>query len=82
MIWCDHVEAILAQWIVRYLQPGDSDYKTLLDHFLLHDKRGKLISLYFLCLSGTSFAPRHLRCPLYHIFNFAPCVGRRSFLIV
>ena len=42
MIWCDHVEAILAQWIVRYLQPGDADYKTLLDHFLLHDKRGKL----------------------------------------
>ena len=42
MIWCDHVEAILAQWIVRYLQPGDSDDKNLLDHFLLHDKKGKL----------------------------------------
>ena len=42
MIWCDHVEAILAQWIIRYLQPGEADYKTLLDHFLLRDKRGKL----------------------------------------
>ena len=42
MIWCDHVDAILAQWIIRYLQPGDADYKILLDHFLLRDKRGKL----------------------------------------
>ena len=40
MTWEHHVEAIKAQWIVRYLQPGEAAWKHILDEFLLKNKAG------------------------------------------
>ena len=40
MTWADHVHAIQAQWIIRYLQPGEAAWKHILDEFLLKNKRG------------------------------------------
>ena len=40
MTWEHHVNAIKAQWIVRYLQPGEAAWKHILDTFLLRNKAG------------------------------------------
>ena len=40
MTWADHVHAIKTQWIIRYMQPGESAWKHILDEFLLKDKKG------------------------------------------
>jgi len=40
MTWADHVNAMKAQWIIRYVQPGDAAWKRILDGFLLTDKKG------------------------------------------
>ena len=40
MSWEEHIKAIKAQWIVRYLQPGDSAWKNVLDEFILKSTRG------------------------------------------
>jgi hypothetical protein len=40
MTWEHHVEAIKAQWIIRYLQPGEAAWKHILDEFLLKNKSG------------------------------------------
>jgi len=41
MDWATHVSSFTAQWMFRYVQPGDSSWKDLLDHFLLNSKSGK-----------------------------------------
>ena len=41
MSWTEHIKAIKArQWIVRYLQPGDSAWKNMLDEFILKSTQG------------------------------------------
>jgi hypothetical protein len=41
MTWEHHVEAVKAQWIVRYLQPGEAAWKSILDEFILKNKSGQ-----------------------------------------
>ena len=41
MDWATHVSSFLAQWVLRYIKPGDGSWKYLLDHYLLHDSRGR-----------------------------------------
>jgi hypothetical protein len=44
MNWSDHVDSFYAQWFVRYLHPGNSSWKDLVDHILLHNPgTGELI---------------------------------------
>ena len=40
MTWEHHVNAVKAQWIVRYLQPGEAAWKHILDNFVLRNKAG------------------------------------------
>ena len=35
------MEAVKAQWIVRYLQPGEAAWKQILDEFILKNKSGR-----------------------------------------
>ena len=39
MDWGEHVQAIKAQWIIRYLQPGDAAWKRILDSWILGDNK-------------------------------------------
>ena len=41
MEWRKHAEAFYALWPLRYLDPGDAAWKTLVDSFLLKDKKGE-----------------------------------------
>ena len=41
MLWSDHVKAIQAQVIMRYLHPARSAWKEILDVMLLRNKRGE-----------------------------------------
>ena len=43
MTWADHVHAIKAQWITRYLQPGEAAWKHVLDEFILKNKQGSAL---------------------------------------
>ena len=40
MPWKDHVHAVQAETILRYLHPADSDWKLVLDTMLLQDGQG------------------------------------------
>ena len=40
MEWRQHVEAFYALWPLRYVEPGDAAWKTLVDSFILMDKKG------------------------------------------
>ena len=39
MDWAIHASNFKAQWVLRYLDPSKSSYKTLIDSFILYDKR-------------------------------------------
>ena len=39
MDWGEHVKAIQAQWMIRYLQPGDAAWKRILDSWILGDNK-------------------------------------------
>ena len=39
----DHAGTFQIEWITRYVAPGEAAWKTVLDSFLLYDKRGKNI---------------------------------------
>ena len=41
MDWRTHVEAFYSLWPIRYVEPGDAAWKTLVDSFILMDKTGK-----------------------------------------
>ena len=43
MSWQDHVQASVAQWVLRYIHPADSSWKKLLDGFILRDARGDTV---------------------------------------
>ena len=43
MDWEDHAGTFQVEWITRYVAPGEAAWKTVLDSFLLYDKRGKNI---------------------------------------
>ena len=43
MDWSDHVDAVQASWILKYLHPAHSTWKTLLDAMLLKDDDGRLL---------------------------------------
>jgi hypothetical protein len=40
--WTEHVHAFQAEWILKYLHPGNAGWKDVLDAILLYDKRGNL----------------------------------------
>ena len=40
MSWKRHTEAFNAEWVLRYLHPGDAQWKELWDHILLIDDEG------------------------------------------
>lgn len=40
--WQDHANKFLAQWVIRYLQPGETNWKKILDQFLLYDRYNQL----------------------------------------
>ena len=42
MDWSDHVTGFQAEWMIRYLQPGEAAWKQIMDQFILYDKKGKL----------------------------------------
>ena len=44
MTWEHHVEAVKAQWIVRYLQPGEAAWKHILDEFILKIRQVRRLS--------------------------------------
>ena len=39
--WDSHVKAFNSQWMTRYVDPSVSQWKDLVDLFLLTDKKGK-----------------------------------------
>ena len=39
--WSAHVSSFMSQWITRYVDPAESQWKDILDSFLLRDKRGR-----------------------------------------
>ena len=41
MSWAHHAKAFYAHWIVRYVDPTESQWKTLWDTLILQDKNGK-----------------------------------------
>ena len=43
MDWEDHAGTFQVEWITRYVAPGEAAWKTVLDSFLLYDKKGKNI---------------------------------------
>ena len=40
MSWKRHTEAFAAEWVLRYLHPGDAQWKELWDHILLVSDEG------------------------------------------
>eukprot|EP00966_Prymnesium_polylepis_P088623 2050814-Prymnesium_polylepis.1 len=44
MEWRKHAEAYYALWPVRYLEPGEAAWKSLLDSFILYDKKGERLN--------------------------------------
>ena len=40
MEWADHVSSFHSIWIFKYLHPGDSAWKRILDHMLYCDHKG------------------------------------------
>jgi hypothetical protein len=42
MDWDIHATCFTAQWIIKYVDPTDAQWKTLLDHMLLTNKKGKI----------------------------------------
>jgi hypothetical protein len=40
MDWSDHVDAVLASWVLKYLHPARASWKELLDHMLFRDANG------------------------------------------
>ena len=40
MAWHEHSDAFKAEWILRYMRPGDEAWKQVLDHILLIDRDG------------------------------------------
>ena len=44
MEWRQHVEAFYALWPLRYVEPGDAAWKTLVDSFILMDKKGDQVN--------------------------------------
>ena len=40
MSWGRHASAFYAEWVLRYLHPGDAEWKQLWDHILLIDDEG------------------------------------------
>ena len=40
--WPDHAAGFQAEWMIRYLQPGEAAWKQILDQFILYDKKGKM----------------------------------------
>ena len=40
MDWSDHVDAVLASWILKYLHPAYASWKELLDYMLFRDANG------------------------------------------
>ena len=40
MSWKDHVDAVLAKWVLRYMHPAESAWKNIWDEFLLRDNKG------------------------------------------
>ena len=38
MDWSDHVDRVQASWILKYLHPAESTWKTLLDAMLFRDE--------------------------------------------
>ena len=68
MDWSDHVDAVQASWILKYLHPSQSAWKTLLDAMMWEDEEGRLI------LGG---GRETLMCPLsradkYRLFKQLP----------
>ena len=41
MEWSHHSRAFMIEWILRYIQPGEAAWKTMMDTFILRDKHGK-----------------------------------------
>ena len=39
--WFSHVQSFMSSWITRYVDAADSQWKNLLDTFVLYDQRGK-----------------------------------------
>ena len=39
MPWREHVKAVQASWMIRYLHPAESDWKHVLDTMMLQDER-------------------------------------------
>ena len=44
MEWRQHAEAFYALWPLRYVEPGDAAWKTLVDSFILMDKKGDKVN--------------------------------------
>jgi len=42
MDWKTHATSFWAQWIIRYMKPGEASWKQVMDYFLLRDARGKV----------------------------------------
>jgi hypothetical protein len=41
MSWADHVSAVQAEWMIRYLDPGRASWKDILDSWILYTAGGK-----------------------------------------
>ena len=42
MDWNIHVDAFEQRWMLRYLDPGEASWKTMLDSFILYDNKGNV----------------------------------------
>ena len=40
MEWKTHVTSFWAQWIIRYMKPGEAAWKQIMDYLILRDARG------------------------------------------
>ena len=43
MDWVAHSKSFVAEWVVRYLDPSEVEWKKLWDSFILYDSRGRLL---------------------------------------
>ena len=43
MDWSNHVDAVQASWVLKYLHPSKSLWKSLLDVLMFRDDDGRLI---------------------------------------
>jgi hypothetical protein len=41
MDWKLHIESFLAEWVFRYVAPGEAEWKKIWDEYVLKDKQGK-----------------------------------------